>query len=70
VDSSFLSRSFPDTVLDHGAFWPHIEGHDHHGGNALGVVFDHLLSDSLALASSIAELALFGCLVVLYYTER
>lgn len=66
----FLGYGVWHTVLDHGAFWPHIEGHGHHSGNALVVVFEHLLSDSLALASSIAELALLGCLAALYYTEQ
>lgn len=66
----FLGYGAWHTVLDHGGFWPHIEGHGHHGGNPIGVVFDHLVGDLLALVSTVAEAALFGCLTVLYYTER
>lgn len=52
------------TALDHGAFWPHLEPNVH-GGNPLVVAVEHLLGDTLALVSKLAELALLGCLMVL-----
>ncbi|MGM0604980.1 MAG: hypothetical protein ACQETB_04830 [Halobacteriota archaeon] len=53
------------TVLDHGAFWPHIEprGHDH--GGTIRVVADHLREDAFALASKVAELFTFVALSTL-----
>lgn len=52
------------TLLDHGAFWPHLEPNAH-GGNPLVVAARHLLDDPLVLVSKLAELALLGCLLVL-----
>lgn len=52
------------TVLDHGAFWPHLEPNVH-AGDPLAVAVGHLLDDPLVLASKLAELALFACLVAL-----
>lgn len=52
------------TLLDHGAFWPHLEPNAH-GGNPLVVAVQHLLDDPLVLASKLAELALLACLLVL-----
>lgn len=57
------------TVLDHGAFWPHIEYRGHTEGHPLAVVLEHLLVERLALLSRLAELALVACLLVLYRTE-
>jgi hypothetical protein len=56
------------TVLDHGAFWPHLEANVH-GGNPLVVAAEHLARDPLLLASKPAELALLGALVVLLGAE-
>lgn len=56
------------TVLDHGAFWPHLAAHESHDGRPIAIVFEHLFGDTLALVSAIAEVALIGCLAVLYST--
>lgn len=56
------------TLLDHGAFWPHLEPNVH-GGNPLVVAAEHLVGDPLALASKLAELALLACLTVLLRTD-
>lgn len=58
------------TVLDHGAFWPHIESRGSHGGNPIVIVLEHLLNDRIAMLSVIAEVGLVGCLSVLYYTTE
>jgi len=58
------------TVLHHGAFWPHIEVHGHSSQGALDSMRAHLSGDTTALSSKIAELALFGLLIVLYRRER
>ena len=52
------------TLLDHGAFWPHLEPNAH-GGDPLVVAARHLLDDTLVLVSKLAELALLACLLVL-----
>lgn len=52
------------TLLDHGAFWPHLEPNVH-GGNPLMVAVEHLLDDPLALVSKLSELALLAVLVTL-----
>ena len=52
------------TLLDHGAFWPHLEPNAH-GGNPLVVALRHLLEDPLVLVSKLAEVALLACLAVL-----
>lgn len=57
------------TVLDHGAFWPHIHGHGHEVGIVENVL-DHLREDTLALISKTAELALIPLLTVLAWVER
>ena len=57
------------TLLDHGAFWPHLEPNVHHG-NPLVVAVEHLLGDPLALVSKLAELALLACLAVLLRVDR
>lgn len=59
---------FWHTLLDHGAFWPHLEPNAH-GGNPLVVAAQHLLDDPLALASKLGEVALLGCLVVLLWVD-
>lgn len=56
------------TLLDHGAFWPHLEPNAH-GGNPLVVAALHLRDDPLALVSKLAELALLGCLLVLLVAD-
>ncbi|MES3160463.1 MAG: hypothetical protein PPP55_02705 [Halorubrum sp.] len=57
------------TVLDHGAFWPgrHAHGHAETGPGRLIAV--HLLDDSMAFASKVAEAALLGVLSVLTARE-
>lgn len=55
------------TVLDHGAFWPHIHGHGHHDAGAVEILVLHLRADPAALVSKLAELALLVVLVVLYF---
>ncbi len=53
------------TVLDHGAFWPYIEGTHHHG-----TTFEwfemHLLGDPYVLGTKAAELVLLVLLIALY----
>ncbi|APX95983.1 hypothetical protein SAMN05421809_0080 [Natronorubrum daqingense] len=58
------------TVLEHGAFWPHIEAHGHHDQGVLETVVAHLLDDVHALASKTTEVVLLVLLVVLYRRER
>lgn len=54
------------TVLDHGGFWPHISAVGHDTRHPLVIVLDHLVSDSLALVSKIAEVGLAVVSIVLY----
>lgn len=56
-------------VLDHGAFWPHIEAHGHDEIGPLRSVVLHLRGDRLALASKTAEAALLVALAALYRLE-
>jgi hypothetical protein len=58
------------TVLDHGAFWPHLASNESHGGNPVAIVFEHLFGDALALVSGIGSIALVGCLLVLYHAAK
>lgn len=59
------------TVLDHGAFWPHIPaGHSHDDAGVVYVVLTHLAADSIALVSKLLEFALLVVLGVLYLEER
>lgn len=67
--SFFLGYGVWHTVLEHGAFWPHIEPHGHVEGHPIVVVGEHLLVERLALLSRLAELGLVACLLVLYRTE-
>lgn len=57
------------TVLEHGAFWPHIEAHAHHETGTLETVFNHLRNDPLALLSKTAELGLGILLAGLFFRE-
>ena len=54
------------TVLNHGAFWPHIEPHHHHDVGVLESMVDHLRADVIALVSKTAEVTLLAVLFVLY----
>lgn len=54
------------TVLDHGAFWPHIEPHHHHDEGFVMVLVDHLRADTIALVSKTGEAILLVLLVILY----
>ena len=58
------------TVLDHGAFWPHIEGHGHHDAGTLEIVVSHLRDDLWALSSKLLELATLVVLLVLLVVDR
>ncbi len=53
------------TVLEHGAFWPHIEAHGHHDAGVFEVVVDHLRADTWELVSKVSETALLLLLVAL-----
>lgn len=70
-----LTLAFPlgyaawHTVLDHGAFWPHIEPQVAEEGHPVVVVLEHLLYERLALYSRLAEAGLLAGLVALYLTE-
>ena len=57
------------TVLDHGAFWPHLHGHGHHDQGTLETIWIHLTSDRVALVTKLHELALLVALVVLYVKD-
>ena len=54
------------TVLDHGAFWPHLSSRGHDTRGPLLVVLDHLLADRLALVSKVAEVGLAVVSMALY----
>ncbi len=56
------------TVLDHGAFWPHIQAHGHDTG-VIETVWVHLVSDTYATVSKPLEVALLAVLVALYRLE-
>lgn len=45
------------TVLDHGAFWPHIHGHGH-DGNPVVVLWAHVTGDAVDFVSKLTEAAL------------
>lgn len=53
------------TLLDHGAFWPHIEGYHRHDVSVVTVIVDHLVADPIALVSKVAEAILFVVLALL-----
>lgn len=57
------------TVLDHGAFWPHIEPHHHHDMGLLETLVEHLRADTIALASTIAEVLLLVLLATLLLVD-
>ncbi len=54
------------TVLDHGAFWPYIEGHAHHEKGPIRLLIAHALDDTLGMISKILETVLAIVLAVLY----
>lgn len=57
------------TILEHGAFWPHLEPH-YHPGNPVRTVIQHLIDDPIALLSKLVELFLLGLLVALFRISR
>lgn len=57
------------TVLDHGAFWPHIEAHTHAERGPIELLVVHARDDVVGLTSKILELALAAILAVLYVLE-
>lgn len=54
------------TVLGHGSFWPHMEGHYHHDVGVIETITDHLRADTIAFVSKLAELVLLVLLALLY----
>ena len=57
------------TVLDHGAFWPGRHAHGHSDLGPIRLIAVHLLDDSVAFASKVAEVALLVVLSVLTVRE-
>ncbi|MFC4541894.1 hypothetical protein ACFO5R_08125 [Halosolutus amylolyticus] len=57
------------TVLDHGAFWPHIEPHPHENVGLVESIIAHLEADTIAMVSKAAELVLLVFLTVLYIVD-
>ena len=57
------------TVLDHGAFWPHIEPHHHEDGGLVESMIAHLRADTIAMVSKTAEFVLLILLTVLYVVD-
>ncbi len=57
------------TVLDHGAFWPGRHAHGHSDLGPIRLIAVHLLDDSVAFASKVAEVALLAVLSVLTVRE-
>ena len=57
------------TVLDHGAFWPHIEPHHHETAGLVESMVDHLQADTIALVSKAAEVVLLLLLLALSVTD-
>ncbi|RQG90679.1 hypothetical protein [Natrarchaeobius chitinivorans] len=57
------------TVLDHGAFWPHIDPHHHDDVGLVESMVAHLQADTIAMVSKTAETVLLFLLAVLYGTD-
>ena len=57
------------TVLDHGAFWPHIDSHHHEDVGLVESVIAHLRADLIARVSKAAEFVLLVFLTVLYVVD-
>ena len=57
------------TVLDHGAFWPYIEGHGHSNVGLTTQIIQHLQNDSIAAVSKIAEGVTLLSLAMLWWIE-
>ena len=53
------------TVLDHGAFWPHLAGHHHHDSGVIEDMVSHLQTDRIAAITKAAESTLLVILVYL-----
>lgn len=58
------------TVLDHGAFWPHIASQGHSDLSTVEVIVLHLVEKPLELVSKTAELLLLIVLAVLYREDE
>lgn len=56
------------TVLDHGAFWPYLDGHAHTEGPVEQLVL-HVSRDALGAASKVLETLLAVVLLTLYHLE-
>lgn len=54
------------TALDHGAFWPHLKAIESHEQHPILVVLDHLLADTTAIVSKVAEIGLAAVSIALY----
>lgn len=57
------------TVLDHGAFWPHIDPHHHEDVGLFESMVSHLRADTIAMVSKTAEFVLAIFLIVLHATD-
>lgn len=53
------------TVLDHGAFWPHIHGHGHAGIGFVESLLLHATGDTIGLVSKFYEVLLLTLLAIL-----
>lgn len=58
------------TVLEHGAFWPYIEGHGHRHGGYLELLWLHLRDDTIGAISKLLEILLAAVLAMLYLIDR
>ena len=58
------------TILDHGAFWPHIEAHGHNHAGPLEILVIHLQTDMIGMISKVTEVLLLVTLIVLLYWDR
>lgn len=53
------------SLLDHGAFWPHIATHGHEGLGPIELLIGHAVDDPLGMLSKVLEFMLAGVLVAL-----
>lgn len=58
------------TVLDHGAFWPTLEGAVHDQPNALVLLWLHMSEDPLGVVSKVLEIKLAAVLGMLLLIDR
>ncbi|WP_331233806.1 hypothetical protein [Natronorarus salvus] len=58
------------TVLDHGAFWPHLAGHGHEEVGVAESLGHHLRNDTIASVAKVTELILLVLLSYLLWVDR